>query len=152
MDTLIKELQEITRRFRPLLSGIEEQIFILKPAPGKWSKKEILGHLTDSAQNNIRRFIVAQYEELPKVIYNQDEWVRIAGYQDYSSEELIHLWTLLNKHLYRILSLLPAEGAKRKCLTTGREPYTVESLTADYNKHLLHHLHQILDLEPVPYP
>ncbi|MGE7686034.1 hypothetical protein [Peribacillus simplex] len=39
-----------------------------RPMPHKWSKKEILGHLCDSALNNMNRFIKIQYEEQPYVI------------------------------------------------------------------------------------
>src|SRR5580658_1586876 len=152
MKPITDPLQKIIGQFSPLLSQIEESKFISKPSPEKWSKKEILGHLIDSAQNNIRRFIVAQYEDLPLVNYRQDEWVRLAGYQTYTKEELVQLWTLLNKHLYRVLALMTNEGTKRKCLTRSGEAYSMEWLAADYNKHMLHHLHQIMDLEPVPYP
>jgi hypothetical protein len=151
MEAILENLQDIISGFTPLLEGIDEKIFILRPSPGKWSKKEILGHLIDSAQNNIRRFIVAQYNDLPEIIYNQDEWVRMAGYQDYPLQELIQLWILLNKQLYRILSLLSADAAKRKCLTNSTEAHSLEWLAADYNRHLLHHLHQILDMDPVYY-
>src|ERR1700685_1054091 len=143
MEKTLEELGGIIDRFASLLPRIEEKKFLSRPAPDKWSKKEILGHLIDSAQNNIRRFVVTQYEELPKITYRQDDWVRIAGYQNYSREDLIYLWILLNKHLCRVLSLLSEEGSKRKCDTNDPQPHTIEWLAADYNKHLKHHLHQI---------
>jgi hypothetical protein len=52
-----------------------------RPAPEKWSKKEIIGHLTDSAQINLQRFIRCTYEENFKLVYNQDEWVAAQHYQ-----------------------------------------------------------------------
>src|SRR6185436_12071230 len=58
-----------------------EEEWAAKPDPKKWSKKEILGHLVDSAQNNIRRFIVGQYENNPQIVYNQDQWVAMQVYQ-----------------------------------------------------------------------
>jgi hypothetical protein len=30
--------------------------------------------------------------------------------------------------------------------------YTIDWLAADYCNHLLHHLHHILDLDPIAYP
>ena len=152
MKQILDELEKITVEFAALLPGIAEEFYLYKPGPAKWSKKEILGHLIDSAQNNIRRFVVAQYEDLPSIAYRQDDWVRMAGYQDYSREDLISLWVLLNRHLYRVLSLLSEQDANRKCKTSGPEPRTIAWLAADYNKHLRHHLHQIMDLEAVAYP
>ena len=62
------------------------------------AKKKILGRLIDSAQTNIRRFIVARYEEKPFIKYAQDEWVAAANYQQYDTGDLIQLWVLLNRH------------------------------------------------------
>ena len=47
--------------------------WVKKTQPEKWSKAEVVGHLIDSAQNNIQRFIRAQYEGAPNHFYNQNE-------------------------------------------------------------------------------
>jgi hypothetical protein len=74
MKPIAEELNTIINKYRSSFQSIDEDEFNFKPSPVKWSKKEILGHLIDSAQNNIRRFIVAQYEDKPKIVYNQDKW------------------------------------------------------------------------------
>ena len=121
-----------------------------KPSPAKWSKKEIVGHMVDSAQNNIRRFIVAQYEENPTIVYKQDNWVAISGYQNYDLADLVNLWYLLNKHIVAILKQMSPDTMQRSCQTES--PHTLDWLAQDYLKHLRHHLHQVLDLEPVANP
>src|SRR3984893_18905847 len=103
MQATIEHLQKIIINYSGRLSAIPEKTWSHKPGPGKWSKKEILGHLIDSAQNNIRRFVVAQYDERPKIVYNQDKWVVIANYQHYNLPDLISLWYLLNKHICQVL-------------------------------------------------
>jgi YesN/AraC family two-component response regulator len=132
------------------LEAMPEEKMAYKPSPSKWSKKEILGHVVDSAQNNIRRFIVAQYEENPKIVYNQDKWVVVSNYQNYDTKDIISLWYLLNKHIVAILENMPAAMKQRQCQTESL--HTIEWLVEDYIKHLRHHLHQVLDLEPVAYP
>ena len=64
-----------------------------RPLPHKWSKKEILGHLCDSAINNLERYIKIQYEPQPCVLtpYDQVQWVDIQDYQEISIEEIINL-------------------------------------------------------------
>src|SRR4051794_2197023 len=77
-----------------------------RPLPNKWSKKEILGHLCDSGINNLERFIRIQYEEQPLILipYNQDRWVELQGYRDLPIEEVMNLWSSLNKKIINVLS------------------------------------------------
>jgi hypothetical protein len=150
MQQIAAELAALIHQYSDRLYGLKEEEVSVKPSPAKWSKKEILGHLIDSAQSNIRRFIVAQYEEQPFIKYNQDAWVSITGYQQHEFRSIVDLWKLLNLHTVRILSNLSPEMAQRKCMTN--EVHTVEFLAIDYIKHLRHHIHQVLDLDPVPYP
>ena len=150
MKQSIVELENIISNYCPLLYNISGPDFVFKPAPEKWSKKEIIGHLIDSVQNNIRRFIVAQYEEQPHIIYAQNLWVTAADYQNYHTKDLISLWQLLNKHACVILKNISDGFEKKECLTGTL--HTIEWLAQDYNKHLLHHLHQVLNMEPVAYP
>ena len=149
MQTIALDLETIIDRHLPALKAIPESEYTFKPSPEKWSKKEILGHLIDSAQSNIRRFILAQYEDEPKIIYNQDKWVAIANYQQWDIADLINLWYLLNRQISIILKNTPSEMYQRKCLTQSM--HTIEWLAKDYIKHLLHHLHVVLNLEPVAY-
>ena len=122
----------------------------LNPTPPNGVRKKYLGHLIDSAQNNIRRFIVAQYEDNPKITYAQDTWVAASNYQNYLTKDLVDLWILTNKHICMILKNIPAGVEER--LSETNEPHSIKWLAADYNKHLLHHLHQVLDLETIAYP
>ncbi len=149
MKSTADELQKIIDEHLLFLQRISPEKFNLKESPGKWSRKEILGHLVDSAQNNIRRFVVAQYEQVPKITYNQDKWVAISAYEHYNDEDLINLWKLLNKHICHILINTSPEMAQSESQTEAL--HSIEWLAKDYNKHLLHHLHQVLDLEPVSY-
>lgn len=152
MEATIRHLQKIIVTYTGKMGKITELDLTHKPNPGKWSKKEILGHLIDSAQNNIRRFVVSQYETDPLIVYKQDLWVAIADYQHYPTQDLLALWSLLNRHICQVLSGISEKTAKRKCDTGGPAKHSIEWLAADYINHLMHHLHQILELEPIAYP
>jgi hypothetical protein len=143
-------LESIIDQYLPALKKIPEAAYFYKPAPSKWSKQEIMGHLIDSAQSNIRRFVIAQYEQEPFIVYNQDKWVSIVGYQQWKVPAILDLWYLLNKQVCAILRNTPAEAYQRTA--RSHEVHTIEWLAEDYVKHLLHHLHVVLDLEPVAYP
>ena len=151
MQTTIDALQKIVANYSKRLAAISPETYAFKANPKKWSKKQILGHLVDSAQNNIRRFIVAQYEDTPSIGYDQDQWVKLSGYQEDDTADLVQLWILLNRHLMTILGQITPEAAKRKSIMGG-PPQTLQWIAADYCNHLLHHLHQILDLDAIAYP
>lgn len=117
-----------------------------KASPDKWSKKEVIGHLIDSAQINLQRFVRCTYEENFRLTYQQVEWVAAAHYQDADINELIELWALLNLQIVRVLENYPADRWSARCDNSKQEPnlQTVEWLAADYVDHMLHHLKDIL--------
>ena len=150
MTALSTELEKLINEYLPLLNSFASEELSHRLSPTKWSKKELIGHLVDSAQNNTRRFIVAQYEENPTILYNQDNWVAINNYQDWNSQNLVQLWYLMNMQTTMILKNIPPGVSQRIC-TTGAS-YTIEWLAEDYIKHLRYHMHQVLNLEPLAYP
>src|SRR5687767_704031 len=132
MKQLAAEISALIENSMTELRSIPEQSMQEKPASNKWSKKEIMGHLVDSAQNNIRRFVVTQYEETPLIVYNQDKWVAASDYQQVETEEILQLWYLLNKQLSIILKHTDESMANRMCRT--QELHTLEWLATDYIK------------------
>jgi hypothetical protein len=102
-----------------------------------------LGHLIDSAQNNLRRFICGQYETQPPVItYQQDFWVAASQYQSMQQEEVVQLWRLLNLRICATLENMPEENYSKECNTGSL--HTLQWLAGDYVKHLKHHINQII--------
>jgi hypothetical protein len=116
-----------------------------KPAPEKWCKKEILGHLIDSAANNHQRFVRAQFApaiELPT--YEQERWVSAQAYASEPWPELVNLWLLLNRHLLHVMGHVPPEALSHTISIAGRPPVPLQAVMDDYVGHLEHHLSQIL--------
>jgi hypothetical protein len=116
-----------------------------KAGPNKWSKKEIIGHLIDSAQINLQRFVRATYTEDFKVTYEQMEWVDAQRYIQADIHELLELWRLLNKQIVRVLENYPTHRLQVRCDIgkTSVSFETVEFLAQDYVNHLNHHLNAI---------
>jgi DinB family protein len=116
-----------------------------KPSPEKWSKKEIIGHLIDSAQINLQRFVRCTYEENFKLVYEQVDWVQAQLYQEADIRDLLGLWKLLNLQIIRVLQNYPANRLQAQCdnSKTTESLHTVEWLAQDYVDHLNHHLRQV---------
>ena len=117
-----------------------------KPGPGRWSRKEILGHLIDSALNNHRRIVGASLTPSPHQLrpYDQDAWVRAADYQHYPCAELLALWTSLNELILHLIDRLPPHLLEHEYLTLNGNPSTLHWLISDYALHLEHHVWQII--------
>ncbi|WP_312108024.1 DinB family protein [Brevibacillus reuszeri] len=127
------------------LDSISEAALSARPAPNKWSAKEILGHLCDSAVHNLSRFIHSQIGEEPFVVqkYEQDECVRLQHYQQTPLSDITTLWLSLNKSIIRVFSQTPEEKYGCRCQLPNGEIVTLQWLVSDYVSHMEHHLRQI---------
>ncbi|MEA5401914.1 DinB family protein [Arcicella sp. DC2W] len=150
MEEIVAQLSNRISTVEQYFSERSEADLSAKASPEKWSKKEVLGHLIDSAQSNIRRMVVGQYQENAHIIYRQNEWVKAADYQHYDTKDLIQMWVLLNKHFCRILLNLPKENyqtitnwGNETTPMLGQDLVTLEFVAKDYVRHLDHHLKQI---------
>jgi hypothetical protein len=138
-----KAMEQVLTVVVPQLQQYTPEQAAERPAPGKWSKKEIIGHLIDSALNNHQRFIRAQQGPVEMPGYVQDFWVQSQGYQDADWQTLIHVWDTINRNLARIMQLIPAEALQQTCRIGNNEPVTLEHLVTDYLVHMKHHLRQL---------
>jgi len=128
----------------PRLCNISDDDAARRPAPGRWSKKEILGHLIDSAGNNHQRFVRAQLAprlDFPE--YEQEGWVAAQSYATESWPDLVNLWLLLNRHLLHVIEAIPEECLARPCAIGENDAVPLSALIVDYVSHLEHHLEQI---------
>lgn len=141
MQQVIAELSQLIADCTEHFKQMPESEWAAKPDPAKWSKKEVLGHLIDSALNNHRRFVVGQYAQGQNIVYAQDQWVASQNYQQAHTPELIALWQLLNLQIVRILENMPADAYQHVCDTgkNGPELHTLEWLAEDYVAHMRHH-------------
>lgn len=144
MQASIERLEFLCKKIPQLLGGIEESSFSLKLNPEKWSKKQIIGHLIDSATNNHHRFVRGQFETIPTIVYNQVEWNKNNYYQQMKSSQIIDFWSAYNKQILELIKQIPKEKLNYKVNTGGDNSATIHFLFNDYVKHLEHHLKQVV--------
>jgi hypothetical protein len=158
----MKNMKEFLVEFRQTidsaaadLAQLSENESAESAAPDKWSAKQVIGHLIDSAANNHARFVRAQLEEdLVFPGYEQEEWITLQKYQDESWTQLVGLWRLYNLHLAHLMEQVSNEALTKSRArhnldqiawkTVPREqPVTLEYFMRDYVGHLKNHLLQI---------
>ncbi|MEW6320471.1 MAG: DinB family protein [Acidobacteriota bacterium] len=149
------DLRETVRTAAARLRAVADADAARRPAPGKWSAKEIIGHLIDSASNNHQRFVRARWQDdLVFGGYDQEGWVSSQGYQDAAWPDLVTLWEAFNLHLARVMERVPDDVRLRRHtrhnlhdiawqVVPPGEAATLDYFMRDYVGHLQHHLRQI---------
>ena len=144
MESVAKDLESLLK-LADRLRDIKDAAASVRPAPGKWSKKEILGHLIDSAANNHQRFVrlqLASVLNLPG--YDGDEWVRLQCYQDRPWSEIINLWQMYNLQLATLIRTVDPTTLQNVWHAPDGKNLDLEFIMRDYVVHMRHHLDQIL--------
>jgi hypothetical protein len=142
------EIERILDETVPRLAAFDEaESASIRPG-GAWSRKQILGHLVDSATNNHQRFVRAQLQkELVFPGYEQDGWVDVQGYAERPWTSLVALWDAMNRHVAHVIARIPDHRLGTRVTLGEGKPVTLEFVARDYVRHLRHHLEQILEPE-----
>ncbi|WP_020571092.1 DinB family protein [Neolewinella persica] len=155
MNLASETLDRILRAAAQMLAPFDDDAMSRQPAPGKWSPKQILGHLIDSAYNNHGRFLIAaDQDHLRFPGYDQNAWVERNGYQEQDAREVVSTFFVVQSHLGQLLNNLPDELLNRQTTdhtfaTMAMRPFPdgapscLGYFIEDYLFHLVHHLKQI---------
>lgn len=114
-----------------------------KSSADVWSAKQVIGHLLDSANINLHRFVRCTYEQNFKLTYDQNQWVEVQHYQNAKTDDLLVMWRMLNRQISRVLENYPDKAWQNTC-DTGNGPVTVAYIANDYIEHMSNHLRQII--------
>jgi DinB superfamily len=142
---------QTARDFRTEIEELRAELLALSPAladapwrPGGWTRKQIVGHLLDSAANNRQRFVRAsidgQYEGPG---YAQDEWVAAHGYSNESWETLLRWWQAEHEILMAAVDRIPEDRLEVMCAVGENAPVTLRFLIEDYVSHQRGHFKQL---------
>lgn len=144
MKHVVEQLLNLINKSKQELLTLSDEEWNYQRAPNKWTKKEILGHLIDSAANNHQRFVRVQFEENPQITYDQNNWVKYQNYKNNEIKNLIEFWFLYNQHIAYVIKNIPESNYENKCDVNKEELVTLEWLVTDYINHLEYHLNQII--------
>jgi hypothetical protein len=143
-------LAETIARELPSLRTVTEERASMARAPGKWSAKEELGHLIDSAANNHIRFVRGAIEaEFRGPGYSQNDWVRLHGYSNMQWETIINLWFQYNTLLAGLVDRIPEDRLETLCFIGTSPAVTLRFVIEDYILHMQHHIDQLLGREVI---
>jgi hypothetical protein len=132
-----KALIDVISHWQPLLlnlSACEADAVV----GSKWTRKQVLGHLLDSAINNYQRFVRLQHADLEGFPgYDQEHWVAAGAYAQADWGDLVQLWGLFNRQLAAVIAQTPEPSGAHRWVDKGLD---LDGLFADYIGHAVHHL------------
>lgn len=142
---------EIAAAFHRGLDNLKHALAAVSPSladvpwrDGGWTRKQILGHMLDSATNNRQRFVRASTQtSYEGPTYAQDTWVAAHGYADQDWSTLLSWWQVEHEILAAIVDRIPQHQMTVPCLVEGEPLVTLQFLIEDYIDHQQHHLRQI---------
>lgn len=145
MVEVIQKLEQSILRISDYVQRSSEDEMLQKRNPEKWSKKEILGHLIDSAIHNLQRFTEIQFTEKPYIIrpYKQNELVIANNYQAAETKALLDLLIATNQRIISVIQLQTEETLQHAIVTPEQATRDLKFLIEDYVIHLVHHQKQI---------
>jgi hypothetical protein len=137
---LSERLASVLREAMPWLVTVSEAEASVPESTGKWSAKQVIGHLTDSAVNNLGRMVrmhIAAGQNLPG--YEQNAWVAVQHYAERDWAEVLALWFAFNEHVEWTIRHMEPERLANQASVSG-ETLTLGFLIEDYIAHMVHHL------------
>ena len=124
---------------------VPEELADVPWRPGGWTRRQILGHMLDSATNNHQRFVRAALDgAYSGPTYDQQAWVDAHGYAAQSWSTLLAWWSALHQMLDAVVERIPEDRLDTVCFVEGDPPTTLRFRIEDYIAHLQHHLHQMI--------
>jgi len=142
---IANEIKSIVDQNSDRLANMKPDKVCSKKTADSWSKKEIMGHLIDSAANNHQRLVRACHHLAANFpTYSQNDWVRIQKYNESDWGVLVALWSAYNRHLSHVVERIPQDEISSLCNIGQDKPVKLEFVVKDYLRHLRHHLNDIL--------
>ena len=156
---MLNKFQQISAQISFLLNDWEPKLLnidaeVLSIAKNKQDRtiKQILGHMIDSASNNIHRMVHLQYQESPlrfpnyATKGNNDKWIAIQNYQEESWDLLVKLWASVNRHIAHLIRQVDASKLDQVWISALGEEVSLQDMIKDYPRHFKLHLDEITEL------
>ncbi len=144
MQATAEELRAIVAGVGQRLRALDDPKISIRPRKDKWARKEVLGHLIDSACNNQQKFVrMMQQPHLDFPGYRQDDWVDLQNWAAANWNDLILLWESYNRHIAYLIENVDEKFLDNTVTIEGAGPFTLEFIMPDYVEHLKHHVKQI---------
>ena len=144
-----QELMALIDHWEPLLMALNENDITKHRNSQNRNIKQIVGHMVDSASNNIHRIVHLQYQPSPFAFPNyassgnNDRWIAIQDYQTENWTNLVQLWKYINLHFVHVVNHVNEDKLDNQWIAAIGENVSLQSMIIDYLRHFILHLNEI---------
>ena len=137
---LIAQMEAQVEEVSQLLRGLSEEAAMARYEPGKWSIKEVAGHLADTERvMSYRALRTARGDQTPLAGFDENAFVAAAGFDARPLASLVAEWEAVRRSTLAFFRDLPPETHGRTGNANG-QPVTVRALAYIIVGHVAHHL------------
>jgi len=147
-----QELLSLVEEWELKLLSLSEDVLTKKENSQHRTIKQIVGHMIDSATNNIHRIVHLQYQPSPLVfpdyanLGNNDRWIAIQDYKSENWNDLVQLWKYLNIHIVHVINHVNPDKLTNEWITALNVKVSLKSMIQNYTGHIRLHLNEIEEL------
>jgi len=152
LSSITKEILKAIENEEKLLAELSDTIITQKRNKQDRTIKQIVGHLIDSASNNLHRIIHLQYQPTPLIFPdyanygNNDKWISIQSYQTENWINLIQLWKYSNFHIAHVIEHVDHSKLDNEWITALGDKVSLKEMIVNYLPHLYLHIDEIHEL------
>lgn len=150
--TVVGEISELIKKWEEKFLTIPHNVLSERKNKQNRSIKQIVGHMIDSASNNIHRIVHLQYGEIPLKFPNyatngnNDRWIGIQNYQDADWNNLVMLWKSLNLHYIHVVNNVNVMKLDNQWYANEQTLVSLRDMIIDYLRHFKLHISEIEEL------
>jgi hypothetical protein len=136
LAVLARQLDELLAR----LSAVPDSRGDYRYAPGKWSLKDVVGHLADTERVFAYRALrIARGDTIPLPSFDDQGWVAEVGAGDRTLADMVEEWGEVRRATLALFRHLPPAAWSRRG-TASDQPISVRALAYVIAGHVRHHL------------
>lgn len=145
-------MNDLAREFWSHMEAAEQRLSLISDEEsrrpfraGGWLRKEVLGHLVDSACiNHVRIVMAATQGSFEGPSYDQSAWVALHGYAHTPWPAILDQWRARNTWLAEAVTNISPDQLSAPCKIGSNAAIRLDELIRDYLAHLEHHLTQLI--------
>jgi hypothetical protein len=137
---VLEILERQSSELRQLAAAATPEREVFRYAPGKWSVREVFGHLIDGERIfGYRAFRIGRGDQTPLPGFDENEYVAASGYHNRDLSSLAEEFALVRAGNLAVLHGFSAEDWRRLGTANG-QPISVRALAFIMAGHVNHHL------------